>query len=124
MVSVALFFCFLKESICGLSYLDSLQVFKLTLPDFPRFLFPGFLEATGENPGYFLPTLSSCLEEWGGVGITAAPAGAAGNAFLISQCYHCVPQERKQALRDSEAEFTSDTHLKLIQASGILVSKF
>lgn len=90
------------------------------------YLFSGFLEAEGQNTGYFLPAFSSCLEDRGDVGGTAAPAWASGNAFLTSQCheYDSVPRERKQILRDSQAKFTSDTYLNLIQVSGILASTF
>lgn len=124
----AFFFFNFKEFVLGLCYLDS----------FKFYLFSGLWEAKGPDTDYFLTFFLSYTEESGDVGRTTAlpssrlipgawprhQAPAAGNASLINEGNCCVPQESKQALRDSEAAFSSASYLNLTQPPRILVSIF
>lgn len=128
MVSIGCFFFNFKEFVLGLCYLDS----------FKFYLFSGLWEAKGPDTDYFLTFFLSYTEESGDVGRTTAlpssrlipgawprhQAPAAGNASLINEGNCCVPQESKQALRDSEAAFSSASYLNLTQPPRILVSIF
>lgn len=82
-----------------------------------------FLEAKGQNPGYFLTLFPSYIEEGGDVAgqqlclaldsclgsWLCYQAPAAGSASPISGCYCCFPQESKQALR-----FRGFVHLRFL----------
>lgn len=110
MVSVALFLfvCFLKESICGLSYLDSFQVFKLTLPDFPSFLFPGFLEATGENPGLLFTYLQQLPRGKGWCGQYSGSSWDCGKCFPHQPVWSLFPSR----VQTSPKRFGGWVHLR------------
>lgn len=100
--------------------------------------FTCFWEAKGQNIGYFLTLSPSYTEESGDTGRTRAlPSPLSTHSQCLaplsgSSCRKCFPNRRAivVSLRrankpwGSEAQFTSDSYLHLMQASRISVSIF